>query len=167
MEEVWRNINNYEVSTTGRVRNPRTGKILKPVKNEYGYFRVGLWKDGIVKRHLVHRLVAMAFIPNPQGLPIVNHKNEVKTDNRVENLEWCDDKYSINYGTRNEKVSKSMTNGKRSKTVYQYTVDGQLVKVWPSTNECGRNGFDQANVSACCRDQINQYKGFKWSYILL
>ncbi len=167
MEEVWRNINNYEVSTTGRVRNPRTGKIVNPRKDKYGYLVVGLYKDGVRKFCKVHRLVAQAFLPNPDGLPIVNHKDENKENNRVDNLEWCNDKYSINYGTRNEKVSKSMTNGKRSKTVYQYTLDGQLVKVWPSAMECGREGLSQGHISACCRGEEKAYKSFRWSYILL
>ena len=164
MEEVWRPFNNYEVSTTGIVRNPRTGRILKPGKDTSGYMQVVLFINGSSKNYKVHRIVAEVFIPNPNNYPEVNHKDENKLNNRVDNLEWCPREYNVNYGTRNEKVSKSMTNGKLSKTVYQYTLDGQLVRMWPSTMECGRNGFSFGCVAACCRGQRSNHKGFRWSY---
>lgn len=170
--EVWKTIKDYEeheVSNLGRVKNlnyHRTKKegILRPVSNGRGYLTVILYKNGKSKKFLVHRLVAEAFLPNPDNLPEVNHKDEDKTNNRVENLEWCDRKYNINYGKRNDKVSKSNTNGNRSKPVLQFTLDGTFVREWPSTNECDRNGFSQGHVAACCRGERKKHKGFIWKF---
>ena len=103
MMEEWRAVPGYEglyeVSNKGNVRNVRRNTLLRLPKNKYGYIQVGLYKNGIRTEFKVHRLVAQAFIPNPDGLPQVNHKNEVKTDNNVDNLEWCTAKYNNNYGT--------------------------------------------------------------------
>lgn len=154
MTEQWRSIKNYEglyeVSNWGRVKNTRTGRVLKPMKNWKGYLNVILCKDGVHKTCKVHRLVAQAFLPNPNNHPQVNHINEDKTDNRVDNLEWCDGAYNVRYS--------------QTKTVYQYTLDGQLVRVWPSTQECARNGFYQNAISNCCNGKRKTHKGFRWSY---
>lgn len=201
--EEWRPIQGYEgiyeVSDWGRVkrlkksyteRNNRKAvhileeKILKPSKYKKGYLFVTFVKDYERKIKKIHRLVAEAFIPNPQNLPQVNHKDEDKTNNYVDNLEWCDGKYNSNYGTRNERISINNSGDKShtkklevrkkiakalSKKVYQYTLDEELVKIWSSTMECGRNGFHQGAVAACCRGEFNKkgnniYKGYKWSY---
>lgn len=117
--EIWKPIANYEglyeVSNEGNVRSlnyRHTGKVqvLKLSVNRYGYLQVNLHsKEGKQKTYKVHRLVAQAFIPNPNNLPEVNHKDENKTNNCVENLEWCDRKYNNNYGSRNEKMSKTLS----------------------------------------------------------
>ena len=120
-----------------------------------GYYSVVLSKNGILKIFKVHRLVAQAFIPNPNNYKEVNHKDENKANNVVTNLEWCDRKYNQNYGTRTEKCSKK---------VYQYTLDGKFVKEWKSTAECGRNGYNHCNVAACCRGELKKYKDFIWKY---
>lgn len=181
IKEIWKDIKEYEGlyqgSNLGRARsldrwvNSKNGsmqfikgRILKLIKNRYGYLYVNLYKNNIKKTYQVHRLVAEAFLPNPDNLPEVNHKDENKQNNSVHNLEWCDRSYNVNYGTRNKRISKSNTNGKRSKPVLQYTLDGQFVKEWSSTMECGRNGFNQGNVSACCRGELKKYKGYIWSY---
>lgn len=117
MMEEWRTIPGYEglyeVSNTGRVRSLdrydsrncfRKGKVLSPVKSNIGYLLVSLCCNGKYKGFTVHRLVAQAFIPNPDNLPEINHKDEDKTNNSVENLEWCDRKYNNNYGSRKDKV---------------------------------------------------------------
>ena len=171
MEEIWKDKKDYEehyqVSNCGRVKSIRFGKerILKPVPNSFGYLFVKLCKDGKAKAFTVHRLVAEAFLPNTDNLPLINHKDECKTNNNVNNLEWCNSKYNINFGTRNEKVSEKMTNGKLSKPVLQYTLDGQFVREWESTAECGRNGFNQGNVSTCCQGKRKTHKGFIWRYL--
>ena len=116
-QEQWRPIEEYEglyeVSNMGRVKSLERidknnhlvkGKILKPVMMKNGYLRVDLSKEGKHKMFSVHRLVGMTFIPNPEGLPQINHIDEDKTNNRVDNLEWCDCKYNINYGAHNENI---------------------------------------------------------------
>ena len=161
MDEIWKDKKNYEghyqVSNCGRVKSIKFGKerILKLIKNKDGYLYVNLYKNNIKKKYKVHRLVAEAFIPNPNNYKEVNHKDECKTNNVVTNLEWCDRGYNNNYGTRTEKCSKK---------VYQYTLDGQFVKEWPSTREAARNGFNQGNVAACCRGELKKHKCFIWSY---
>lgn len=179
--EVWKDIKDYEglyqSSTFGRARSLDTyrkgkndslrfckGKILKPSTNKDGYLQVKLFKNGKKKAYYVHRLVAEAFIPNPDNLPCVNHKDENPQNNSVNNLEWCSYTYNNNYGTRNEKVAEKNTNGKRSKTVLQYDLEGNFIKEWQSTRECERNGFKQGNVAACCRGKLKKHKDFIWRY---
>ena len=109
--EEWKKIPGYEglyeVSNMGNVRNVRRNKLLRLSKTNNRYIRVSLCKNGIKTGLTVHRLVAEAFIPNPDNLPEVNHKDEDKTNNRVENLEWCDHKYNMNYGTRNIRAKET------------------------------------------------------------
>ena len=110
----------YEVSNTGQVRSLnryvkgkgksyrlQKGKMLSPIKNKDGYLQVNLCCNGKNKMFLVHRLSAQAFLPNPDNLPEINHKDEDKTNNIVDNLEWCDRSYNNNYGTRKDKVRES------------------------------------------------------------
>lgn len=107
--EIWKKIDgfeNYSVSNKGRVRNDVSGRVLK-TSSVRGYQLVMLCPGRKMTR--VHRLVAQAFIPNPDNLPQVNHINEDKTDNRVENLEYCTAQYNINYGGRTDKMLKNRT----------------------------------------------------------
>lgn len=159
----------YEVSNFGNVmslnyRGTGKSKLLKPNKNKKGYLHVSLCKNGKLKTFRVNRLVAETFIPNPDNLPQVNHKDENKENNSVENLEWCTPKYNCNYGTCIQRRAKTQTNGKRSKIVLQFTLDGELVKEWSSRNECERNGFNRGGVYLCCIGKKPQYKGFIWRY---
>ena len=167
-KEIWKDIKNYEglyqVSNLGRVKSLYYNKILQNAVQKDGYFQVSLSKNGIQKMYLVHRLVAEAFLPNPHNYLCVNHKDEDKSNNIYTNLEWCDVKYNANYGTRNKRISKSNTNGKLSKPVLQYTLDGQFVKEWSSTMECGRNGYHQGTVAQCCRGELKKHKGYMWRY---
>ena len=156
---------NYEVTTTGEVINTKTGKVLKGQKDKDGYLKVQLCKNGKVKIFLIHRLVAQAFIPNPLNLPQVNHKDEDKTNNTVENLEWCTPKYNSNYGTHNKRSAESNINGKKSKTVLQLRMDGSLVRVWPSTAEIQRQlHYSSGNISQCCNGKLNSSYSYKWCY---
>ena len=180
-KEYWKPVADYEglyeVSNWGRARSLDRwvkgrngsvrlckGRILKLKTNNQGYLLVTLCKNGKGKTFTVHRLVAEAFLPNTDNLPEVNHKDENKLNNNVDNLEWCNRKFNINYGTRIERVAKKNTNGKCSKPVLQYTLDGVFVREWESTNECERNGFSHGAVAACCRGKRKTHKDFIWKY---
>lgn len=171
IKEYWKPVVGYEglymVSNWGRVKSIKFGKerILKQWTNKDGYLQVSLFKNNKRKNFRVHRLVAEAFIPNLDNLPQVNHRDENPLNNNVDNLEWCSAKYNCNFGTRIERIITKTTNGKLSKTVLQYTLDGQFVREWESTNECGRNGFNQGNIADCCKGKRKTHKGFIWKYL--
>lgn len=167
----------YQVSNLGRVKSlnynhTKKEKILKWSKDKDGYLISSLCKEGKHKTFTVHRLVAEAFLDNPHNYPCINHKDENKTNNNVENLEWCTVKYNVNYGTGIQRkventdykeIGRKIAE-KQSKTVLQYTKDGEFVKEWVSTAECGRNGFNQSNVVSCCQGKQKSHKGFIWKY---
>ena len=169
-EEVWKTIDGYEeyqVSDKGRVKSLKFGKerILKPRRDTCGYLSVSLSKNGEIKQYMVHRLVAKVFIQNPNNLPEVNHLDENKENNSVENLEWCDQKYNHNYGTRNQRISEKNTNGKLSKPVLQYTLDGEFVREWKSLMDVERNlGYFQTYISSCCLGKHKSAYKFVWKY---
>ena len=177
-EEIFKEIAGYEglyeVSNLGNVRRVagkgcKETRVLKPWKTKDGYMSVNLCKDGNRKDYLVHRLVAQAFIPNPDNLPEVNHIDENKENNQVNNLEWCDHKQNCNHGTRNQRSAEVRINdSKQSDIVLQMTLDYTLVKEWSSVRECGRNGFSISVVSRCCNNkygkQGNVYKGYRWMF---
>lgn len=176
--EIWHPIIGYEdsylISSWGNVKSlnyNHTGKLKDriPSKDKDGYLFIALHKDGISKNFRIHRLVAEAFIPNPNNLPQVNHKSENKTENFVWNLEWCDDWYNNHYGTRLERVARANKNNpKKSKRVAQYTLDGVLVAIYPSAKEAARQtGYSQGNISGCCRGDYG-FKtpyGYIWKYL--
>ena len=165
-EEIWCPIkgyeNIYEVSDKGRVRSLKFGKerILKPGRDKDGYLQVNLWKNGENKMCKIHRLVAQTFIPNPDNLPEVNHKDENKENNSVQNLEWCDRKYNNNYGTHNQRMAEN-----KSKPVIQYTKSGEFVKAWPSTTDVQRNlGYFHNSISNCCTGKLKSAYNFIWKF---
>lgn len=133
MEEIWKEIDGFDgyymVSNLGNVKSLKYGKerILRQNIASNGYENVILCANNIRKGFTVHRLVAMAFIPNPDNYPDINHIDEDKTNNCANNLEWCDCKYNNNYGTGNKRRGLSNTNGKLSKPVCQYTKDGCFI----------------------------------------
>ena len=171
--EIWKDIKGfeglYQVSNYGRIKslnrlyargNKQKEKILKLTINPRGYYQIGLRKQSIVKWYLVHRLVYEAFNGTiPEGLQ-VNHINEVKTDNRLSNLNLMTHKENINWGTGIERSTN-----KRSKPVLQFTLDNILVKEYSSTKQVERdNGFNHSHISACCNGKYKQMYGFKWKY---
>ena len=120
-KEIWKDIKdypNYQVSNLGRILNIISNKILKAHKNHQGYLQVRLYKNGKNKNCYIHRLVAEAFIPNPNHYKEINHKDENPSNSIVDNLEWCDRKYNINYGSHNERMAS-----KKSKKVIQMDKD--------------------------------------------
>ena len=167
--EVWRTAiyngevyGDYEVSNMGNVRNIKTGRVLKPQKDKGGYLCVVLYRNGKHKQCKIHRLVAFAFIPNDdvEHKTDVNHISEVKTENFVENLEWCTRKENNNHGTHNERMAKS-----KSKKVIGKSLTENKVIVLQSTRQANKFGFDQSTISKCCKGKQRQHKGYVWSYI--
>lgn len=176
-EEIWKDIEGYEgyqVSSLGRVKakekidgngNLRKERMLLPY-NHNGYNRVGLVSNGKRKHYFVHRLVATAFVPNPNGYEFINHKSEVKTDNSVDNLEWCDFTYNIRYGTAIERKSKTQINGKCSKKIGQYDLNNELVKIWVSAAEYERQTGNCAEaLSQCANGKRHTAYNYVWRYI--
>lgn len=182
--EVWKTVRgfpSYEVSSYGRVRSvdrisSRNGSSalihgaeLKQRKDPRGYLRVTLYagaRDNC-KHMSVHRLVADTFIPNPNGLACVNHKDEDKLNNRAENLEWCTHKYNSNYGTaiarRVQHQDWKSIAEKQSTPVNQYDLNGNLIRTWESMSECEREaGFKIVGISKCCSGKLKTYRGYKW-----
>ena len=158
----FRNFEKYEVYEDGRIWSYKTKRFLKPIIDKDGYQIVCLYdNEGKRKWFKVHRVVweAVTGIPIPSNMQI-NHRSEDKTDNRFfENLELVTPKQNINYGTRNERVSKAL-----SKQVGAFK-NGELIFTFPSTMEAGRNGFDKSAVSRCCNGKLPHYKGYEWRYI--
>lgn len=126
---------NYYVTKDGRVYSDKYSELreLKPVSDKRGYLTVHLYRNKKMYTRYIHQLVAIAYIPNPNNYRLVNHKDEVVTHNNVTNLEWCTNSYNLNYGTARKRMALS-----KSKTVYQYTIDGKFVKEWNSSHEIER-----------------------------
>ena len=196
MKEIWRDIKGYEglyqVSNYGNVRSmnySRTKRVKELKLNKTnGYLRVILRKDKQSTSRAVHRLVAEAFIPNINDLPEVNHKDECKTNNNVDNLEWCTRVYNINYGTANKRRAETrIKNGtvwknhftpftnkeicarggrakNKKKKIIQCNLDGTLVREWESAKDTEAFGFDSATVTKCCKEKRKTHKSFIWKY---
>lgn len=138
-------------------------RVLKRILGRDGYLYVCLTKNNISKRHAIHRLVATAFIPNPNNLPEVNHKDEVRNNPCVENLEWCDRKYNCNYGNRAKKYSKS-----RGRSVDRYSLDGEYIDTWDCESQFTKKfGYKGQNLIIKVCKHYNGYSsayGYKWKY---
>jgi len=167
--EIWKDVKGYEgyyeVSNLGRVKRIGKTNCLRSAITKDGYEQVTLSVNNKLKSYAIHRLVAIAFIPNPNNLPQVNHKDENKLNNYVENLEWCTQEYNLKYGTARKRANIKNTNRKDiSKVVYQYSLEGELINIYPSTQELRRLGFNQGNIASCCRGERKSHKGYIWKY---
>ena len=156
----------YEVSNLGNIKSLRSGKLLKQASNKDGYKLVCLAKDGKSRTFNVHRLVAMAFLPNPENLPEVNHKDETHDNNCVENLEWCSRTYNRNYGTYRERMSKSLKEaGTNNKSVSAYDKTGVYVKSYDSITEAEKElGLGKSSISQALRGKQKTSGGYVWKY---
>lgn len=185
--EIWKSLDflgypDYEVSTLGNVKSlnyRHTGKekILKQMKHKNDYLHISLYRNGKHKNYDTHRLVALAFISNPNNLPQVNHKDENKQNNKVDNLEWVTSKYNNNYGTRNEKASK-VQKGKpksdehkqkiseaRRKPILQFTLDNIFIREWDSAKSASKElNIDSGFIAKCCKGKCKFAYGFLWKY---
>ena len=179
MDEIFKPIAGYEgfyeVSNLGRVRSLDRivehfdgvkrllkGKFMVPRQDvTYGYMRVSLSKNHCRNLFFVHRLVAQAFIPNqdPEHLTIINHKDEDPSNNRADNLEWCDQKYNINYGTRTAKVIEKL-----SRPVCGYTNQGEVVIRFKSMDEAELSGYRHSEISNCCHGKGKLHHGLFWCF---
>lgn len=164
MEETWKDIKGFEdkyrISSNGNCFSIKYNKIMSPHITNSGYYQINLYKDGKPIPKLIHRLVAEAFLDNPDNLPEVNHKDENKLNNAVSNLEYCDRKYNQNYGTRTEKQKN-----KCSKPILQIK-NGKIIREWESItqveNECG---YKSSGIVKCCKlNNYSKYKGYTWRY---
>jgi len=172
--EEWKDIKGYEgayqVSNYGRVRsvdrivhskNKYFQKGIELKKHSAGrYDFVCVSKNNKTKRLYLHRLVAEHFNENPNNYNVVNHKDEDKTNNRADNLEWCTSKYNANYGSRNKKIAMS-----KSKKVAMIK-DGVVLRVFVSQAEARREGFSQAQISKCCNGIVEHYLGYEWKFVM-
>ncbi len=166
--EKWKDVIGYEglyrVSNKANVKGLKRNAIVKSHLSNKGYFRINLCKNGISRSFSVHRLMAIAFIPNPENKKEVNHINEIRNDNILDNLEWVTKSENLNHGTALYRRSLKAINGKASKPVNQYSLDNKFIKRFPSISEAQRNGFTLICISKCCRGIRNKHAGFKWQY---
>lgn len=164
-EEIWKIIDSrYSVSNYGNVKSNYANKerILKPYKNHCGYLMIDLRNGKSKKAVGVHRLVAMAFIDNPYSYKEVNHKDEIKTNNNVNNLEWCDTKYNCNYGTRNERKAMNCR-----KKIYSVDKQGTITFYNGIIEASEKTGIPRSNISKVLSDHFphNKTAGkMKWYY---
>lgn len=181
--EIWKDVPLYEgfyqVSNKGNVRNlavysykykrvikRKAPRMLMQDTTHDGYKRVRLSLYGEKKHFTVHRLVAEAFIPNPDKLPCVNHKDETTDNNTVENLEWCTWAYNGSYGKRGERISKRQINSPiLSKAVFQYAKDGTFISAYPSQKEASRQtGVTADMIGRACRGKAKTAGGFIFKF---
>lgn len=162
--------NVYSVERISSQGNKCGGFTLKPAIASIGYLQVKLYENGIRKHKYIHRIVAEAFIPNPNNYPEINHKDENKTNNHVENLEWCTRKYNVNFGTAIERAAQT-----QSKKVRAVNVETGEVLTFNSAEEAGNKGYSSGVVYKACSGVYKSgngkligdghlYKGHKWSY---
>ena len=162
--EIWKDIKGYEgkyqISNYGNVKSLINNIILKPLNGEY--LRVILYKNKIAKTFYIHRLVGQNFISNSNNYKYINHKDENKHNNRVENLEWCTFKENMNYGTKQNRESKIKT----KYHIAQYDNDNNLIKIWFNLREITLNtNYKKSNIQYCCCGKYKNAYGYKWKYI--
>lgn len=160
--EIWKKIEDYpkySVSNHGRVRNDKTGKILALRSVAHGYLQIRIHNENGNRQFGVHRLVAQAFISNPDNLPVVNHKDEDKTNNDISNLEWCTQQYNVCYGNCIDKIISNMTGSKKAKPII---IDGIMFR----SIKCAAAQLDLSvsGINYAVRNGKTIYKGHSISY---
>lgn len=180
MRKVIPGFERYEADSDGYVVNRKTGRELHGAKQRSGYIHVELQTDDGPKQMLMHRVVALAFIDNPDALPFVNHKDEDPGNNRADNLEWCTAKYNQNYGScasrrvasagwfyKSDAIKEqARKNGATvSRPVLQLSMDGDLIARYPSGKDAHKKtGIHHAHLLACCAGKCKTAGGYVWKY---
>lgn len=195
MEEIWKPIEwsegRYLISNLGRIKSTdwfcdyadgtkriKKGHLLHPSILKCGYAQVKLQYKGKRKHFYLHRLIAEAFIENPNNLPYINHKDENKTNNNVSNLEWCTFEYNINYGTRNKRAGEKVAGSKnpqykfgkdtsRAIPIRQYSLTGEFIKEYDCAATAMREtGINQCTIRAVANGKRKTAGGYLWQNLL-
>lgn len=167
MQEIWKDIPNYEglyqISNYGRVKtlNPRYNKVESNIKSvrkcHDGYYRLDLHKNGVKKTYYIHKLVALAFLPNPNNYTVVNHKDENKENNYVDNLEWCTIGYNNLYSVNSRKKSR--------RGIIQYDLFGNLIQKWQTISSASKTlNISRNSIFRCCNGTQNTAGNYIWKY---
>lgn len=164
--EIWKTMEehqNYEVSSFGKIRNKKTKRILKTTISYKGYEKFIVYVDKKPKCFYVHRVVANNFLKNPNGYKEINHINENKLDNKVENLEWCDGYYNLHYGTRIKRILKSKKC--TFKKIVQKDIYGNIIRKWDNICDIQKEtNYNKHSIYKCCEKKHNTAYGYKWEY---
>lgn len=186
MEEIWKTVTlsgyeHYEISNLGNVKKNKfvfinkagTKQTIKEIipkfSNSFGYNVLRLTNGKTKINYMVHRLVALAFIPNPENKPHINHKNSIRNDNRVENLEWCTPKenaqHKIKQGYKQKGVSQPYEKNPNAKPIVQLSLNGDFIKEYSCVKyACELGNFNNCCISMCCSGKLKQHRGYKWKY---
>ena len=140
--------NIYGITSCGKVWSYKYKKFLKPLDNGHGYLRVNLCKDGEVKKYSLHRLVAEAYIPNPDNLPQVDHIDGNKTHNYLNNLQWI--------------TSRDNNRKSNNKPILQFDLDGNFIREWECASDVGKR--ERGNIKQCLRGKNKTAYGYIWKY---
>lgn len=156
----------YSASSDGFIFSHITNKPLKHRINSHGYCQVTLCSGKTKKTFTVHKLVALCFVPNLFSKPQINHIDGCKTNNKPENLEWCTSSENIIHAASTGLAEQSLKNNSiNSKPVYQLSIDGEFVRLWPSVNEVERSlGLRHSDIVTCCSGKQKTAFGYKWRY---
>lgn len=189
MKEIWKDIKNYEdyyqISNLGRIKSKDRisrngkgkyiikGKLLKNADNGLGYKSVYLRKNGISKKHYVHRLVAQAFIKNLENKPYINHIDCNPSNNVYKNLEWCTPKENTEYMFKKNRQNRGNQwfekqkkyRDLQKKKVVQMDINNRIIKIYGSINETKLYGFNPGGVCECCNKKRRLHHGFIWRYL--
>ena len=163
IEETWEDVPGYvgiyKISNLGRTKRIRimSEKIIKPWVSRTGYWQVGLHKNGKKKNYNLHRLLAIVFLPNPNCLKQVNHKDGDKINCSLENLEWCT-------ASQNSRHAYDVLKAPPSKPIVQKIKDGEIVNRWFSGMDAVRAGFESSGITRCCKGENKTHKGYVWEY---
>lgn len=161
--KVMKEHNNYEISNYGKVRNKKTGRIRKTTINNKGYEQIIVYINKKPKTYYIHRLVASNFIENPNNYKEVNHLDENKLNNNVNNLEWCNGEYNLHYGTRVNRILK--TKEPTFKQIIQKDRHGNIIKIWKNIIEIQKNTkFNKQCIHYCCSGRLKTSGGYIWEY---